>query len=207
MEKVSKDIDIHDNWFDMERVLDLYDYAESNLCSDDFANMLNKIVEQIRSLGLAFEGVSLDAGFPNSDKEPTPHELFNKKKNLFQGAKAAAHIKKLCPLMHTLYAEHQKYETNLLKCYENLVVNYTPKSIEINVLVSSLAENLKPALKAKKAIDAAAVVAKKKIAQHIIDKINEVHKFMDSFIVCAEKEVTTMKKQHHDFNTKFNAIK
>ncbi|XP_031624439.1 uncharacterized protein LOC116341463 [Contarinia nasturtii] len=207
MEPITKDVEFHDNWFDMERVLDLYDYAESDMCGKDLSSVLNTIVEQIRGLGLAFEGVNLDAGHPNSEKEPTPHELFVKKKSFFEGAKATPHLKKLCPLMNTLYAGHQKYEANLLKCYDHLASNYTPKSIEINVLVSSLADVLKPALKANTAIDSKSTEEAKKIAQHIINKLNDVRTFMNSFIGCAEKEVTTMKKQHHEFNTKFNAIK
>lgn len=81
--------------------------------------------------------------------------------------------------MKTLYAGHKKYEGNILMCSNNFEQSYTPKSIEANKLLVSLAATVKNALDSNKTMNFAVIGQKKTEAEKIIKNIDGLRNFMD----------------------------
>ncbi|XP_031624441.1 uncharacterized protein LOC116341465 [Contarinia nasturtii] len=195
MQKVWNDI-INENYFDMNRVLNLYDYKDSKSCPKDLGNDIEEIVGKIQQINLALNEINLDVRKETNFVLPLV-------RNLSMGAKSTSPIIQKCvSSAKTLFDAYHNYKSNMLFCYDTCKPHFKAISEEVNQLMAELAEVINKG----NDLNPASIQHKKQNVDKLITKINDFRGFMNLFMKCTEKAMTIFQKVQNEFNTIMSTV-
>lgn len=194
MESVWHDI-VKEDYFDMDRALDLYDYKETSHCPQDFGNDIEEIVGKIQQISLVLNEVNMHVRREANYVRPFI-------RSLAEGARTTSEsVQRYMASAKKLYDAYQQYRSGVQNCYNGCKTNMKAISNEVNLLLGGLVDVTNKGLQLGKPIDSATIQNKKPDIEKIHRKIDNFHDFMDSVLTCSQKTISTYLTIQNEFNS------
>ncbi|XP_031624442.1 uncharacterized protein LOC116341466 [Contarinia nasturtii] len=193
MQSVWDDI-IKENFFDLEQILNLYDFEESSICPQDLREDLKEITEKVHHLSLSLDGVNT-----NAKKEMTSLRPFLR--SLSEGARTTSNS------AYRLFSGYKVYRNLMLECYDSCKPNLQSISTEVNELLGELVDVTHKGMELSKPIDDATIQHTKKNVQKVLIKLELFRSFMSAFFKCTQKAVAVYQKVQEEFISIFGKIR
>lgn len=194
MQTVWDDI-IKENYFDFDRLFQLYEYKESTICPEDLKTDLNDIFERVQQLSQTLDGINLDAKKEMNSVRPLLRSLSD-------GVRTSARTSSNNILK--LFEGYKRYRAILLECYEVCKPNLKTISSEVNDLLGELVDVTHKGLEMANPIDTTSIEPKRK---NILTKLDNIRSFISAFLKCTQKAVVVYRKVQDEFNVMYRKIR